>query len=603
MTQAIADTAAETADQTSSWRMPLSAAAAATLLEACGGGGGGPSTATPAPAPISDHTTFASDFAAARFLQHAQFSSSEADIAAVKTMGTAAWLDAQMSLPSTLGGWDWLNKQGYSAIDSNQFYQMDYQANYMAWYQIMASPDGVRRRMALALSEFFVVSISGVSTLNWAQFAMGHYWDLLCKNAFSNFRQLLEDVTLSIAMGEFLNTLGNQKEDAATGRLPDENYAREVMQLFTIGLQQLNIDGTLVKVNGAPVETYTQSDVSNLARVFTGYQSDDTEGFFQSVVPPTYRVKNIGYTRRPMVLNASRHSMLEARFLGAVVPAGTEGKAALKIALDTLFQHPNVGPFFGRQMIQRLVCSNPSPAYVSRVATVFNNNGKGVRGDLAAVWKAILTDPEATQDAGLTDKTFGKLREPMVRIAQWGRTFGATSLKGTWKIGNPNYSAVDALGQSPLQAPSVFNFFRPGYVPPNTALASQQYTAPEFQLVNESTTASYINYLENILYQGMWVRAPELITSPDNPTATDGPDIVPNYATELALVGNPLALFRRLNLLLCAGQLSDATLNDLVTLFTIYEATTQSSPDNSKRSYVAKAIMFVMCCSEYLVQK
>jgi uncharacterized protein (DUF1800 family) len=606
MTQAIEETGPETTEQAPSWRTPLSAAAAAALLEACGGGGSGGTsnpTSSPAPAPISDRVTFATDFAAARFLQHAQFSSSEAEIAAVKSMGAAAWLDAQMSLPSTLGGWDWLNKQGYSAIDSNQFYQMDYQANYMAWSQIMSSSDGVRRRMALALSEFFVVSISGVSTLNWPQFAMGHYWDILCKNAFGNYRQLLEEVTLSIAMGEFLNTLGNQKEDLSTGRLPDENYAREVMQLFTIGLQKLNNDGTLIKVNGAPVETFTQSDVSNLARVFTGYQSDDSEGFFESVVPPTYRVRNVGYTRRPMVLNPNRHSMLEARFLGAVVPAGTEGKAALKIALDALFQHPNVGPFFSRQMIQRLVCSNPSPAYVGRVATVFNNNGKGVRGDLAAVWKAILTDPEATQDAGLSDKTFGKLREPMVRIAQWARTFGVTSLKGTWKIGNPNYSAVDALGQSPLQAPSVFNFFRPGYVPPNTALAALQYTAPEFQLVNESTTASYINYLENILYQGMYVRAPELITSPDKPTATDGPDIVPNYTAELALVGNPLALFRRLNLLLCAGQLSDTTLAELVSLFTSYETSTQSSPDNAKRSYVAKAIMFVMCSSEYLVQK
>ena len=171
-----------------------------------------------------------------------------------------------------------------------------------------------------------------------------------------------------------------------------------------------------------------------------------------------------------------------------------------------------------------------------------------------------------------------------------------------WDVGDLS-DPGSRLGQSPLRSPSVFNFFRPGYIPPNTALASQQYTAPEFQLVNESTTASYINYLENILYQGMWVRAPELITSPDKPTATDGPDIVPNYSAELALVGNPLALFRRLNLLLCAGQLSDATLNDLVTLFASYEATTQSSPDNAKRSYVAKAIMFVMCCSEYLVQK
>ena len=598
MTEVVADIE-DKPTQRLPFKATTTAAAVASFLAACGGGG----SSTPTTQPVSDKITFASDFAAARFLQHAQFSSSEAEIASVKTMGASAWLDSQMGLPSSTGGWDWLTARGYSAIDSNKFYEMDYHANYMAWYQIMASPDGVRRRMALALSEFFVVGISGVSTLSWPQFAMAHYWDILCNNAFGNYRQLLEEVTLSIAMGEFLNTLGNQKEDPATGRLPDENYSREVMQLFTIGLQQLNNDGTVVKVNGAPVDSFTQSDVSNLARVFTGYQADDSEGYFDSVVAPTYRVRKVGYTRRPMLLNANRHSKLEARFLGAVVPAGTEGKAALKIALDTLFQHSNVGPFFGRQMIQRLVSSNPSPAYVGRVAAVFNNNGKGVRGDLAAVFKAILTDAEATQDAGLTSTSFGKLREPMVRVAQWARTFKVKSLQGTWKIGNPNFSAVDALGQSPLQAPSVFNFFRPGYVPPNTALASLQYTAPEFQLVNESTTASYVNYLENILYQGIWVRAPELITSPDNSTATDGPDIVPNYTEELALVGNPQALFKRLNMLLCAGQLSDSTLNEMVTLFATYDQSNSASPDNAKRSYVAKAIMFVMCCAEYLIQK
>lgn len=605
MTEVLTDIQVEEKEtQALPFKTTLTAAAAASFLAACGGGGGSNSSSTPvavAP-PVSDKIPFTADYAAARFLQHAQFSSAESEIASVKSMGAGVWLDAQMALPSSIGGWDWLALRGYNVIDSNKFYEMDYQANYMAWNQIMAAPDGVRRRMALALSEFFVVGISGVSTISWSQFAMGHYWDILCKNAFGNYRQLLEEVTLSIAMGEFLNTLGNQKEDAATGRLPDENYSREVMQLFTIGLQQLNTDGTVVKVNGSPVDSFTQSDVSNLARVFTGYQADDTEGFSETVVAPTYRVRNVGYTRRPMALNANRHSMLEARFLGTVVPAGTEGKAALKTALDTLFQHPNVGPFFGRQMIQRLVCSNPSPAYVARAANVFNNNGKGVRGDLAAVFKAILTDVEATQDAGLTNTSFGKLREPMVRVAQWARTFKITSLKGTWKIGNPNFSAVNALGQSPLQAPSVFNFFRPGYVPPNTALASMQYTAPEFQLVNESTTASYINYLEDNLINGIWVRAPELITSPEAPTATDGHDIVPDYSAEMAFAGNPQALFARLNMLLCAGQLSDLTVKDLVTVFA-YEKTNSSSNNSAKRTYVAKAIMFVMCCAEYLMQK
>jgi uncharacterized protein (DUF1800 family) len=584
---------------------------ATALLEACGGGAGSSSGAptsgatnpTPTTPPAVPDASLVASFEAARFLQRAQFSSTEAEIAAVKTQGASAWLDAQMALNSSTGGYDWLMQRGYGVIDKNKFYEMEYQSNYMAWFQIMAAPDGVRRRMALALSEFFVVSGAGVGTISWSQFAMGAYWDVLCKNAFGNYRILLEDITLNIAMGEYLNTLGNQKEDTQTGRLPDENYAREVMQLFTIGLLQLNIDGTpKMGANGQPLETFTQSDVSNLARVFTGYESDNTEGYSQSAVAPTYTLRNVGYTRRPMVLNASRHSTLKADFLGASVAAGTDGKTALKIALDTLFNHPNVGPFFGRQMIQRLVCSDPSPAYVTRVATVFNNNGKGVRGDLAAVFKAILLDTEATSAAGLTSTTFGKLREPMVRTAQWARTFKATSLKGTWKIGNPNYSAVDALGQSPLQAPSVFNFFRPGYVPPSTAMAFSKATAPEFQLVNESTTASYINYLQNFLPNGMWVRAPELITSPDTATATDGPDIVPDYAAELALVGNPSGLINRLNLLLCAGQLSAETVTMMVNALS-YDGTNSTSPDNSKRFYVAKAIMFVMCCSEYLVQK
>jgi uncharacterized protein (DUF1800 family) len=376
----------------------------AALLEACGGS----DTPSPMAAGLPDAKLTAS-FEAARFLQHAQFSSSEAEIAAVRSQGASAWLDGQMALNSSLGAWDWLKQRGYGVIDQNRFYEMEFQSNYMAWYQIMASPDGVRRRIALALSEFFVVGGAGVGTLTWGQFAMGAYWDVLCKNAFGNFRVLLEEITLNIAMGEFLNTLGNQKEDATTGRLPDENYSREVMQLFTIGLLQLNVDGTpKLGANGQALETFTQSDVSNLARVFTGYESDTSEGYSQSAIAPTYTIRNVGYTRRPMVLNAKRHSSLRAEFLGAVVEAGTDGKTALKIALDTLFQHPNVGPFFARQMIQRLVCSDPAPNYVARVATVFNNNGKGERGDLAAVFKAILLDTEATSAAGLTSTTFGQ---------------------------------------------------------------------------------------------------------------------------------------------------------------------------------------------------
>jgi uncharacterized protein (DUF1800 family) len=566
---------------------------ALALLQACGGGGGNPVAATPG---------MATEAQASRFLQHAQFSASSAEIGAVKQQGMSAWLDAQLQTPSSQSGWNWLVARGYSTIDSNKFFQMSYQANHMAWQQIMSSPDGVRRRCALALSEYFVVSLSGVNTLSWPQFAMARYWDILCEGAFGNFRTLLENITLCTAMGVFLNTLGNQKEDPSSGRLPDENYAREVMQLFTIGLQLLNIDGTpQLNGNGQPIDSYTQADVSNLARVFTGYVQDDADGYFQSPVPPTYWVPHVGVHLRPMKLDASRHSSLEKNFLGVRIPAQTEGRAALTTALDTLFNHPNVGPFFARQMIQRLVCSNPSPAYVARVATVFNNNGLGIRGDLAAVWKAILLDVEATDEAGLSSPTYGKLREPMVRLAQWARTFKTHSIHGTWKIGDFAYSAVDTLSQSPLNAPSVFNFFRPGYSPSSTNPALSRMTLPEFQIVNESAICAYINCLQNILPQGIWVNAPALPTYSDD-HSTDGFDIVPDYRAEFALIDNPTELVRRLNLLMCANQLSEATVQKIVQALRA-DGTNTSSSTMNKTYFVARAIMFVMCSAEYLVQK
>ena len=580
----------------------------AALLTACGGGGsgstpaetattagGGGSGSTPAPAPTPPTATVLTpeqiqiqkiDLASARFLQRAQFSSTENEISAVRTLGAETWLIQQMSLPPSQSAWDWMIAQGYSAIDSNNYYNNSTQANYMAWQRIMAAPDGVRQRIALALSEFFVVGTAGVQ-LNWPQFAMAAYWDVLANNAFGNYRTLLEEITLNTAMGEFLNTMGNQKENVAAGRVPDENYAREVMQLFSIGLLKLNIDGTaIIGSNGQPEESYTQVDVSNLARVFTGYLSDDSEGFF-TPAGSTSRVRNVGYARRRMVLNPTRHSLLEANFLGTQIGAGTDGTVALRIALDTLFMHPNVGPFFGRQMIQRLVTSNPSPAYVARVARAFNNNGQGVRGSLAAVFRAVLLDSEANDTANQDSPTFGKLREPMVRIAQWAHTFGVSSISGTWRIGN--LSAPNSLGQSPLQAPSVFNFFRPGYVPPSQALALMKFTAPEFQIVNETTAPSYLNYLDGILSQGISV-------------GSLGFDIVPAYTTELTLVGNPSALVDRLNRILCAGQLSSVTVNLIVNALNTDRSTTASS-DTTKRNYIAKAILFVMASPEYLIQK
>lgn len=591
--------------QSSPTNLAFIAAAATALLDGCGGGGASTSNgAAPVTPPIVTPAWSApTDAPYARFLQQAQFDSNEADIAALKSKGYAAWLDEQMALPSSGNAWDWLNSRGYGVIDIRNFAQSEYVIDYMIWNQIVRSPDQVRRRIAVALTEYFVVNVDGMTEPWFKSFHLAQYFDILSSNAFGNFRKLLEEVTLSVAMGSFLNTLRNEKEDPTTGRLPDENYAREVMQLFTLGVSQLNVDGTpKVDANGNPLDTYTQSDVTNLARVFTGYVTDENAGYTKSPVPPFYfNIPNVGYTRNPMKFLSFRHSLLEKKFLGVTIPANTDGPASLKIALDTLFNHPNVGPFFARQMIQRLVTSNPSAAYVKRVATIFNDNGNGVRGDLKAVFKAILLDDEARNTASLTSSSHGKLREPMLRFAQWARTFKVTSKRGTWKFNPPNYGAT-TLAQYPFRASSVFNFFRPGYIPPNTQFATDKATAPEFQLVNESTVSQYINFMQNILPNGLYVTAPELIESPMMSTGTDGFDIVPDYSAELALVTDPTALVRRLNLLLAAGRLSQATETTIINAVKA-DNTSASSNDTAKLYTVCRAILFVMCATEYLVQK
>jgi uncharacterized protein (DUF1800 family) len=577
---------------------PALVLASSAALAACGGGSSGTPSPGPVPAPVP-----ATQEQAARFLLQAQFSASDDEIAAVRTQGFSSWLSAQFNAVPGQKGFDWLDARGYGSIDASNFFDASYPADFMVWNQLLTAKDAVRKRLALALSEFFVVSSTGVE-VSWRSHAMAHWWDTLCANAFGNFRQLLEEVTLNPAMGLYLNTRGNQKENSATGRQPDENYAREVMQLFSLGLYQLNLDGTeKTDAAGVKLESYTQSDISNLARVLTGYDFDTSQNV-NSVITQTgggtRTISNTAFARLPMVLNASRHSALAATFLGTTVAANTDGTAALKTALDTLFNHPNVGPFFGRQMIQRLVTSNPSPAYVARVASAFNNNGAGVRGDLTAVWVAVLLDDEARGASGLSQPLFGKLREPMLRLVQWGRTFGIRSAQGSWKIFDLSNPATQ-LGQSPLRSPSVFNFFRPGYVPPSTALASGRAVAPEMQLVNESSVGGYLNYLQNVIRNGIYVNAPELPGNGSN-AATNGYDITAAYSAELALVTDAAALVARLNLLLCAGQLSADTQTLIVAALNA-TAVSATSTDPIKLNRVAAAVLLVMASAEYLVQK
>ncbi len=537
---------------------------------------------------------------AARFLLQAGFAATTQDIATLRTIGFEGWLNAQFNAPIGITGWEWLNQRGYATVDnSTAYYDNTYPGDCMIWSQLMTSPDGLRKRVALALSEIFVVSLSGLD-FNWRSHAIAHYWDQLVFHSFGNFRNLLQDVSLNPAMGYYLNTRGNQKENAATGRQPDENYAREVMQLMSIGLVALNIDGTVRRDGaGQPIESYTQADVTNLARVFTGYDYNQSLNQ-QGTVPGTTRtVPNTAFTRLSMSLNPALHSNLAVNFLGVTIAAGTPGAAALATAMDTLFYHSNVGPFICKQLIQRLVTSNPSPAYVARVASVFNNNGASVRGDMKSVVRAILLDDEARSSTGLTQPGFGKLREPMLRLVQWGRTFNISSNFGSWKIGDTS-SASSRLGQSPLRSPSVFNFFRPGYVPPSTALAQSGAVAPEFQLVNESSVGGYLNYIQGVVRNGIFVNAPDLPNNASN--ANNGYDIKALYTHEMVLVTDPDALVARINLLMCAGQLSAATVK-LISDAIKATPVTAASTDNVKLNRIAAAIFLVMASAEYLIQK
>jgi uncharacterized protein (DUF1800 family) len=576
-------------------------ASAALLLAACGGGGGDSSPApappaaggpTPAPAPVPAPpgpapvppppvAKAANDTEAARFLLQAQFSAPDNDIATLKADGYAPWLNTQFNAALGPTGVAWLTSRNHNAITAEQRYFWPQFGDFMIWNQLLAGPDQMRKRIALALSEFFVVSLSPIDGF-YPPYVIAGYWDVLTANCFGNFRTLLERITLNAAMGFFLNTKGNLKEDA-NGRQPDENYAREVMQLFTIGLHELNADGSLkLDGNNQPIETYGQSDITNLARVFTGYDWSYAGVTYTNVAWHDYDVPSTQFATNPMRFRAQDHSTLEVNFLGTNIPANTAGPEALRIALDRLFNHDNTGPFFARQMIQRLVTSNPSPAYVGRVAAAFANNGSGVRGDLTAVWTAILTDEEARTAPAASDTLAGKLREPVVRFVQWARTVGITSTNNEYTI--YDLSASDtSLGQSALRSPSVFNFFRPGYVPPNTAIAAAGKQAPEFQLLNETTTAGYINFMQ-------WI------------TRSGYNDVKPTYTQLLGIAHDVPAVVAWLNLKLTANQLSNDSLTVIQNLLTAYNVTAGSA-ESHKLDMLATGAWLVLCSPEYLVQK
>jgi uncharacterized protein (DUF1800 family) len=556
------------------------------LLTACGGGSGNSASsgavssvaATSEPTPASDPaaTPIFTEADAVRFLNQATFGSTESETAVVQQTKRQGWMESQYATAVAETHFDRVQRIGEALFaDRLAIGVVPAQVlDYTIWEAYLSAPDQLRKRMGYNLSQIMPVSREGFPNPSGVKLSAG-YLDVLERNAFGNFRQLLEEVSLSPAMGYYLSHRNNRKADYPGGdttkpplRVPDENYAREIMQLFTIGTSVLNNDGTVKLVNGKLVETYGEEDVRGLARVFTGWRWD---------------VGQPDWQRAPMVCNNGVHSPEEKKFLGITIPANTNCINSLRIALDTLFNHPNTPPFISKQLIQRLVTSNPSPAYVTRVANRFANNGAGVRGDLKAVLDAILRDPEAekpgTSAVALTKS--GKLREPVLRYTTFARAFGAAkpAADKAWLVGDLSNPAA-GLGQSPLHSPSIFNFYRPGYVPPNTPIAAQGLVAPEFQITTDTSIPGYINFMQKQL------------TNPDG-------GLVMNYAPELALATNPTALVDRLNRRLTHSAMSAATRDEIIATVTALPAGTAAQ--NLTR--VRTAILLTVASPEFIAQK
>jgi len=498
--------------------------------------------------------------AAARFLVQAAFGPDQdtdsdqipQNVQQVMSLGYNGWIDAEFAKPAT-----YLQKFVDASTSLSQYYA---DSKTSAWWgRAMGKPeipggpavqnDALRHRIAFCLSQILVTS-DNPETLAVQYSGCANYYDLFVKHAFGNYRNLLYDVTRHPVMGFFLSSLKNQKANPAANLYPDENYAREVMQLFSIGLWKLNQDGTRMKdAQGQDIPTYDNTTITNMARVFTG----------MTFYVPTYSGNSFLFAQenwsQPMSLWDAYHDCNAKTLLdGATLPqrtasspeAGTATDADLNGALDMIFNHPNVGPFIGKLLIQRLVTSNPSPAYVGRVSAAFANNGSGVRGDMKAVIKAILLDDEARNPSKMSDPNFGKLREPFMRCVNFGRAFNATAQVDYYTLSNFYMDHYE----EPMKSPSVFNFYLPDYTPPGV-IQNAGLVSPEYQIINATSAISAPNYFYNAITGGL-----NRYGSAD-PTRT----VNINTTAELALISTNNTddldkLIRRLDLALTYGTLS-----------------------------------------------
>jgi uncharacterized protein (DUF1800 family) len=561
------------------------------ILSACGGGGGDSNLAATEQAPItgaalpasappsaivtpSETTLPNTEVANAapdgplsppdafRLVEQTTFGPQLDDIELAGVIGPELWINQQMQLPATLLS-DTLRQ-----LDTERWNEY-----VNAWWrQIIQSDDQLRQRVAFALSEILVVSAhDGLSS---EQFGLSGYYDILIKNAFGNYRDIMGEITLNPVMGEYLSMKGNRKPDDSENIQPDENFARELLQLFSIGLEMLNEDGTpQLDAGGVPLPTYNQDTIENFARVFTGWHFANAEDFRWP--------QNKDYLS-PMTAWQDYHDTDAKTLLrGEELPAGQMAEQDLDAALDNVFNHTNVGPFISKQLIQRLVTSNPSQEYVRDVAAVFNRNISGERGSLGSVIKAILMHREARSGHLDSPEEFGKIREPLLRVSHLWRAFEPEAIHYDF-----NYGWVEnELSQSPLNSSSVFNFFRPDFSQPGE-ISNRGLSSPEFQILDES---SIITITSRLLASTVWAH--------NHKDEIAERQLAIDVSDEVAMEADTDALLDHLDLLLLGGRMTDELRTEVIALMS------ERDYQGGEAQRVVEAIYLIASSPEAAIQQ
>jgi len=532
------------------------------VLTACGGDGGsgstgstGSTTSTP-PTAASPPPTQAD---ATRFLEQATFGPTASDITLVQTEGFDAYLTTQFKTPKTgYTGFSYVPHTApatcqYSSSAPTSVASLCSRDNYSAFQvqrqffaNAQAGQDQLRQRVAFALSQIMVVSAADV----YEAYGLAAYQNLLLDDAFVNFRQLLNDITLSPAMGRYLDMVNNAKANPAQGTAPNENYARELMQLFTLGVYLLNPDGSQQHdSSGNPIPTYDQAAVEGYAALFTGWTYPPLSG------TATFN-EAVNYTGQMTLIDAQHDTGAKQLINGVTLPAGQSGAQDLQAGLDAIFNHPNVGPFIATRLIQHLITSNPSPAYVQRIAAVFNNDGQNVRGDMQAVIQAILLDPEARGNSK-SDANYGHLREPALFVSAFIRSVGGQS-DGVYPR-----SQSSAMGQNVFDAGSVFNFYPPDYVVP-----ARTDLGPEFAIQGAATALARVNFVNQLVYNG---------GAPPDTTVTGSTGTSLDLTTWINAAGDADGLVTALDARLTHTTLVSAAHQSIVVAIDAYDPTDTTS--------------------------